>query len=289
MKKLLRVLPLGLLLLAACGGGELEAPREAQKAVYQASRTRGLVISQLQFGRQTPDGKRPGFDLDGRVSTKADDLGCNKDDFESPTGEKGIDNALAGVIPDVEAVFKNAVDGLIQGSINDGQLLLYLEMQNVDDDRNDAQTDVQVELVAGRPTLGTDGWIEGYQTYDVRSDAEVSKSATGKIQNGVFTAGPMDVAILIKIFDVSFTLHVHKALFRGTIDEEGNVVGMMGGGIDVKELIDGVSKGAGVAQVIGPVTLALNTAADLAPDKDEVCRQLSATLEFKAVPAFIRR
>jgi hypothetical protein len=138
------------------------------------------------------------------------------------------------------------------------------------------------------PALGTDGVIEAYQTFERDPKAERSYAEGGRIEGGVMKAGPFELAIPIAIFDVAFTLHVHGAMFRFTIDEDRKMHGQFGGGIEVAELIDGVKDGAGLDDIIPAVQLALNAAADLAPDENAHCTQVSATLAFDAVPAFIR-
>lgn len=252
-------------------------------------RPRAAILTSLSFTRESPKGVVPGFDLDGVVSKGDDEASCNKVDFVSPEGTPGIDNQLASLIPDVEKVVGNAVDGLVQGAINDGRLNIMIDLDAVDDLRNDPCVRMSVQLGLGKPVLGTDGVIEGFQTFTLKPDAPRSDAGTARIENGVMTAGPFELAVPLKIFDVNFTVHVHKAMFRATIDEDGYMTGMFGGGVETQEIIDGVSQGAGVDKIIGVVGLTLKSAADMAPDANGKCQQISSVLAFKAVPAFLRR
>lgn len=258
-----------------CGGGE----------------TRSFLISTLGFTRVDPDtGTTPGFDVDGMVSVGKDEASCFKKDFTTPEGEKGIDNQLAALIPDVEAIFGDAVDGLIQGAINNGILLILIDVKGAANMENDECVDVTVRTVLGKPTLGTDGVIEPYQTYDPDPNGQSSDATSGRIEDGVLTIGPFELAIPIAIFDVSFVIHVHDALLRLNVGGEDGVRrdGLVGGGVVPQEIIEGVEVGAGVAKYIPLLRVVLEGAADLAVDSEGTCQQVSAGLAVTAVEAFVR-
>lgn len=253
--------------------------------------TRSFLISTLGFTRvNKEDGTVPGFDVDGVVSDEHDELSCHKKDFTSPDGEVGIDNQLAALIPDIEAILGDAVDGLVQGAINNGALLILVDVKGAENLQNDDCVDLEVRTVLGKPTLGTDGVIEAYQTYDPDPEAEVSRATGGKIEDGVLTIGPFELAIPIAIFDVAFTIHVHDALFRLDVGAEDGTrkSGILGGGVVPQEIIDGVDDGAGVDQYIPVISLALNGSTDLARDAEGTCQQVSAGLTITGVEAFVR-
>lgn len=250
---------------------------------------RAAVFSSLAFTRVDEKGLAPGFDLDGRVSDGTDSLSCGKKDFVDPAGRVGIDNQLAYLVPDIENIVGDAVDGLIAGAINDGILMIPVELEHADDLTNDACTSLTVTFGEGKPTLGTDGVIEAYQTFDLEPGAPVSRIEGGRIEDGSFVGGPFELTVPIAIFDVSFVLHVHDAHFRFAIDEEGRLKGYFGGGIEIEEVLDGISEGAGIDKILPAVRVVLESAADLGQDEDGKCHQLSSALAFEAVPAFIRR
>ena len=207
-----------------------------------------------------------------------------------PEGRPGIDNQLALLVPDIEKTFGDAPDGLIQGAINNGELVILMQMEGVDDLADDGCVNLSVVVGQKRaPSLGTDGVIEAYQTFHPDPDAMVNEVKAGRIEDGVMTAGPFDVAIPLAIFDVSFTMHFHQAWVRAAIDEEGKMKGYLGGGIVPEEIVDGVGQGAGLQDVIPALGVVMRAASDLEQDEDGKCRQLSATLSFEAVPAFVRR
>lgn len=90
------------------------------------------------------------------------------------------------------------------------------------------------------------------------------------------------------IFDVSFTMYLRDALVRFTLDAEGNAEGVLGGGVSIEEIAEGVKGGAGVPRLIPQIKLIGRAAADLGRDEEGTCHLVSAALTFKAKPAFVR-
>jgi hypothetical protein len=268
---------------------QLEAPAPVEDC--GTGERRSFLISTLGFTRIDKEtGTVPGFNIDGVVSDKTDDTSCFKPDFKSPDGEPGIDNQLAALIPDVEAILGDAVDGLVQSAINNGALLILIDVDGAQDLRNDDCVDITVRTVTGNPVLGTDGVIEAYQTFDPDPEALISHGAGGKIDNGMLTIGPFELAIPIAIFDVAFTINVHGALLRLQVSAEDGVLksGILGGGVVPQQIVDGVAPGAGVDQYLPVISLALNGSTDLAQDADGKCQHVSAGLAITAVEAFVR-
>lgn len=251
--------------------------------------TQTYVITALGFTREGPKGVVAGFDLDGRVSPVDEQASCGKADLTAPDGTPGIDNQLALLVPDIEKLVGNAIDGIIQGAINDGRLLIAFDLKNVNDARDDRCVDMEVKLLDGKPSLGTDGVVEAYQTFDARKQGQIlSPAAGGAITNGTFKIGPFPLRIPIAIFDVAFTIYLRDAFVRFTIDEEGNAEGVLGGGVSIEEIAEGVRNGAGVERLIPQIRLVGRAAADLARDEEGTCQLVSAALSFKARPAFVR-
>lgn len=256
----------------------------------QPGPSQAYVLTYLGFTREGPRGVAPGFDLDHRVTLKPEDYGCGKTDLVSPGGQQGIDNQLALLVPEIEKRVGNAIDGIIQGAINDGRLLITFDLKNVQSFDDDRCVDMDVKLAQGKPLLGTDGVVEAWQTFDLRTTGQQTSSAVGgSIDKRVFTIGPFPLRIPIAIFDVSFMVYVRDAIIRFTIDEEGNLDGMLGGGVSIDEIAEGVKDGAGLADLIPQIKFIGKSAADLGYDSEEgTCSLVSAALAFKARPAFLR-
>jgi hypothetical protein len=282
----MRFLPLAAaLFLLGCSSSE-------DKPDCTTGAPQAYVITALTFTKEDPNkrGTAAGFDLDGRVTSQPEDETCGKVDLVGPNGEKGIDNQLALFVPEIEKRVGNAIDGIIQGAINDGRLLIMMDLANVDNTTNDRCVNMQVKLAQGIPLLGTDGVVEAYQTFDLRkTDQKVSHAANGTFQNGVFDIGPFDLFIPIAIFDVQFMLHLRQAHVRFKLDANGDAEGLIGGGVSIDEIAEGVRNGAGVADIVDQIRFLGKAASDLGYDPEpSVCTLLSAALSFKARPAFVR-
>jgi len=273
-------------LLVGCGSEGL-SPDEISCTTGESY---AAVLTSLAF-TSAENEIAPGFDLDGRVSTGEDYLSCGKADFVDTEGNKGIDNRLAALIPVVRAQFGDAVDGLVQGAINDGELVILTEMENVDDLTNDACVNVAVHIgQKKRPSLGTDGVVEAYQTFDPDPTIEKSYVTKATLKNGVLSTGPFPLSVPIAIFDVAFTIHMEQARLRFSIDEEGKTQGYLGGAMLPQEILDGVAEGAGVAQYLPAIKVAMEANTDMAYDEETgKCGRLSGALAFTGTPAFIRR
>lgn len=271
--------------LLGCSSGTDDAPD------CTTGQSQAYVLTALSFTREGPRGVAAGFDLDSRVTSKPEDQTCGKVDLVGPNGEQGIDNQLALFVPEIEKRVGNAIDGIIQGAINDGRLLIMMDLANVDDTQADKCVNLEVKLAEGKPLLGTDGVVEAYQTFDLRTvEQRVSKAQKGTFQGGVFEIGPFDLHIPIAIFDVSFIIHMRNAKVRFKLDENGDAEGLLGGGISIDEIADGVKNGAGVADIVSQIRFLGKAASDLGYDEESsVCTLLSATLSFKARPAFVRK
>lgn len=274
-----------------CADEETGAIAPAPECGSGTGEARSFLVSTLAFTRvDAMTGRAPGFDVDG-VSSDGNDAGsCFKKDFIGPDGEEGVDNQIAVFVPELEALLGDAVDGLVQGAINNGDLLILLNVTGADSMGADDCVDLSVHTATGKPTLGTNGVIEAYQTFDRDPEGEVSEAKGGRIENGVLTAGPFELAIPIAIFDVAFTIHIHDARLRVTVDAEDGTLkqGVLGGGIVPDEVIDGVDDGAGVAQYSSLLSVVLEQSADLAPDAEGTCQQVSGAFQISAVEAFVR-
>lgn len=290
MRKLSGALAALSLFASACT--DLETGDTTQAEQCGSASSRAFLISTLAFTRiDAETGQAPGFDVDEVVSTGDDAGSCFKKDFVGPHGEAGIDNQIAVFVPELEKILGNAVDGLVQGAINNGDLLILMDVRGAESLKNDDCVDMTVQLGKGKPTLGTDGVIEAYQTYDLDTQGEVSEATHGTIVDGELTIGPFELAIPIAIFDVAFTVHVHRALVHFTVDAADGTLkgGYVGGGIVPQEILDGVKEGAGVAQYLPVLSIVLNQSADLEPDAEGTCQQISVALKISAVEAFVRR
>lgn len=255
--------------------------------------THGTLVNELHFARRTGeeiDGLdvSPGLNLDGLVSDRLDSAGCNRADFMSPDGTTGIDNQFTYLFESIEEVFPNTVEGIIQGTINEGRLLLMFELNGVDDMRNDEDVQLHIFLAEGRPDLSAANRIVPNQTFDMRRDAPVT-IAEGRIRDGIFEAGPFDVEFPVAVFDVFFDLYLTGAHMRAEIHEDGTMHGFFGGGMAATQIIEVAMRADELQGIeLTPIIqVLLPRWVDLYPDADGRCTQLSTTMEFHATTAFI--
>ena len=246
-----------------------------------------IVLTAFTFARQMPKGTSVGFDLDNHVSAIGDSLTCNHPDLIDPEGHKGIDNAMSGLLPAIDAVANGALDGIIQGAINNGMLLVGLDLKNVTSTQNDDCVDVTFSHLSGVPTVGTDKILDPYQTFDTARDIPPSH-VIGRIDNKVLTAGPFELSLPVRILDAKFTLHAHNAHLHVTLGDDGNLTGYFGGGVAVQEILDQVETlniGASLQKILP--NLLMNTADQAQDPNTGDCTQLSTVMVFAGKPAFI--
>lgn len=247
------------------------------------------VIDTMGFTRQKPIGVAPGFDLDGKVSG-ADDVGtCKKADLKSPDGQAGIDNEFAKLVPLVEASGIGALEGLIQSTINDGGIMLMIQLDGLDDPVNDDDVTMRVRAGAGLPLLGTDGLLLAGQTFAKHPDSpEVSTPA--RVVDGVVTATPFDLKLPLVVFGVRYDLDVRGVHIRARLTESGGMAeGIFGGGLTMASIIDIAQKGAADQKNLVELVMGvLGGAGDLEPDPvTGECTQMSAVLAFTGVNAYL--
>jgi hypothetical protein len=251
------------------------------------------LATKVSFGVDDGQGNSPGFNLDKMVSDGSDEVSCNILDFTDPKdGTPGIDNQFAGLWKVIVDVVGDAVEGLLQGVINDGSLLMIFEMEGVEDMKNDACITINLFNGAGKPDLTTENKIAPNQTFDRKVNSPFSKATNGKIKDGIVTAGPFEAVVPIAIFQVFFDLRIHDAYIRAKLNEDGTMTGMIGGGVEVEQILEigaqaaAMDSNASVINSFLPNFVWRNS--DLAYNpEDGKCHQLSSVLTFETTPAFV--
>ncbi len=269
---------LGLALLASCAPADEEPAIEAEPRV--------AVVSELGFGREEPEGQSVGFDLDGRVSDEDDVDGCGVVDLtHAVTGEPGIDNAFAGLLPALELAGAGPLEDLVQASVTNSELLLLLEMDGLEE----AGECVSLTLsrAIGPARVGGDGWLLPGQTFDVNPEAPISTIECAAFDGTRLVGTGLEYRLPLNVFDE----YIDLTLLDGTVEvemhEDGTMSGVIGGGLSIAEVaanvasLDGI--GDQIPQLIGPL---LDANADLDPTGFGSCQQLSVVLTFGAISAF---
>lgn len=278
--------------LCACGDAKQQDEPPAQEEEEQqhacgADTEVIFAVSTLTFGREDPVGVTRGLDLDGVNSDINDPTGCYKADMMDPEGNSGVDNQFARIIPGLIAVGGEAIEGLVQQAINSGELLMLARLTHVDDMQDDACVNFELIRAQGAPNVGTHGLIESGQTFDRNPDIPPSLVDGAVIEGGRLTAGPIDFDLPIQIFDIHVTIPAKDATFIIDLDAEGGAKGFMSGRVsaaEIREIAEGIDGGGSITELIISV---VEGNADLSPDADGVCQDVSVTLEFDTTSAFL--
>jgi len=270
--------------LLACS----EAPEVARPPCSSPGAHRAVVLTTFAFTRADParGDVVDGFDLDGHVSAAGDRVGCRQGDFTSPEGARGVDNQIARLLPIVDSMTGGAFDGLIQSSVNNGQLLVAVAMDGVDDPRDDDCVTLTFYRVVGVPFVGSDLRIDADQTFDV-DRAHPPARVPARIRGGVIETDVFELPFPVAALDARFTLDLHGARVRARLGADGSLSGVVGGGIVVQTFGEKIQRFGIGAELQRIFLTTLRLMADLAPDAGGTCQQISVGLRFEARPAFV--
>jgi len=261
----------------------------ADTAIAAAPDSYSTVFTSLSFARRNEDQSTVGFDLDGRVSTAGDDEGCGHADLVDPNGVPGIDSAFSGMVPALEATEAAAVEGLIQDSIQNGQLLLLVEISGVDDPLNDDCVDVRVLRGAGTPMIGTDGVLLDGQTFGVLPGTTPAELTCVPLVDGAVHAGPFALTLDFQVLDVALSFHMTGASIHLQLAPDGRTAtGYFGGSVPTSDILAIIEDQAGdLAEIADLVIGLVNAAADLEPNEEGTCDALSVVFDYGGVEAFV--
>jgi hypothetical protein len=282
MRALLRAGALALV-LSGCGGKEA-APLDSgpDLSVCDSSDTQVLLFNTLGFVHR--EGLvSEGFDLDGRVSDTSDPGGCYQPDLTAPDGTPGIDNALSGLLPALEATEARVLETLIQEFVNRGDILLAIELEDVDSFENDGCVHVNILAATGPVLLGTDGSIAPGQTFDRDPAVPVIRAEHATIEDGVLRIHDTDFRLVVQVAGADIDLTLEHAEFAIRLNPDGTASGILGGGVSVTRLdalIDTLA-----TDVADLAKQLIHTVADLEPT-DAGCDAMSVVFHFTTTTAF---
>ena len=249
-----------------------------------AHQTLSVVITAMDFGRRDDNGAALGFNLDGHNTEFGDNEGCGLQDILSPTGEEGIDNAFSGLLPALESTQAVAINGLIEDSLRNGELIIMIELTHIDDAQNDGCADFGIWRGEGQPMIGTDGSVLDGQSF-VRSTLEPGLVENISIQEGRFIAEGFNYTLPVQVLDVFVSFTMQQTRLYGEILPDGSMQGYFGGGVALEDF-----KTITELNDIGNVGTLLDTlleqAADIDLDGDGECDAVSLVFTFSGVPAY---
>ena len=272
---------------------ELPSPPHPQtqdflpEGYFIASQSYANVMRTVQFFQEDPNGHLQGFDLDNQQSTGMEEESCGIQDRISPEGEEGIDNQLGVLWKTLQPIVGEAVEALLYNAVNDGRLLMMVELSNVDDLYDDDSVGLAFFRGRANPIIGAQGTIVPNQTFQVDQSFPSSFFDQVRIEEGWIEAGPVEFAIPIEIFDANFEFRVRQGRVRFQIKEDGSFSGVMGGRVALREVLDQLlnSNAANEARLVQPL---FENNADLGY-QDGNCTEISVAFGFTGTPAFVLR
>lgn len=255
--------------------------------VYVDTQAHSNILRSFSFFGTDENGLAWGFDLDGAISEAGDEESCGHGDLESPDGTVGIDNQLAKIWTLIEPVAGSIAQELLQGAINEGRVLLALELINVDNLRNDDDVTLRIFTAEGDPEIGTMGVISPNQTFSINTNADFVEVSGVSIEAGRVQVGPIDFSMPLDILELQTTLNIKKGSFDFIIEEDGTFHGYLGGAISVSEFLTDI-KNTDAAEEAALVEALFINNADMGYESGE-CDLFSLAFSFSGTNAFVVR
>lgn len=292
MKRLIAVMVLVGSSLVGCSTETNDPPPNAEpEAVpyfdndgYMLPNSHVNLLREFKMTRPDEEGRVVGFNLDDANTEDGDDDFCRHGDFTSPDGREGIDNQFADLWGAVEPLIGEATEALIQGAVNEGRIVMVLELEGVQDLEND--DDVTLHIYRGRiePDVGNQGLISPDQTVYFDKDFPHFSADNVAIVDGTVEASDLVITLPVDILDAYFTVVFEHASIRFSIDENGAFSGIFGGIVDLVDIFDELlqTNASQEAELVQPIFM---NYADLGKGPDG-CTKASAAFEFEGTTAF---
>lgn len=278
----------GLILVALCACQAPTSPFDDyfDDGAFMLENSHANVLRKFSFTRELEPGVAEGFDLDDQSSPDGEAESCGHGDRTSPDGVGGIDNQFAEVWGLAEPLIGEAVEGLLQGAINEGRFLLMLELEGADNLEDD---EVTLHLFRGSadPLVGAQGLILPDQTFRVDDSIAPSVVEGVRIEDGRLSAGPIAFQLPIDILEANFIADVKQGRIQLEIDEDGNFAGILGGVLNVPDMMNELlaTDAAAEAALVQPL---FESNADMGFD-GTACHELSVAFGFEGTTGFVVR
>jgi hypothetical protein len=132
--------------------------------------------------------------------------------------------------------------------------------------------------------------IVGGQTFDINTmsfgpGGAPLITAVGTIISGRLNVGPIDITVPIPIMDMTLNLMIQQAQVRATLSGDTLTLGVIGGKLDVMQIIETIAAIPDLADFRTIIETTLMNQADLDPDGTGTCQSVSVGLVFDAVDA----
>jgi hypothetical protein len=246
--------------------------------------SRTYLIEEINYAR-LENGASFGFDLDSRISDSEDPLGCYREDFVDPTGQLGIDNAFSDVIASLGASEAGYIEDAMNIGISNGDLLMLLEVQGIDDLRNDSCVDVRFVYGHGAPLLSSEGTILDGQSYKEDQSRTGHSFRSAEIVDGSLLLTPISIHLQTEIMAIPISQTLRSGALRMEFKEDDGISGVFGGGMSVEDAFQLASfDRVGFTEHL---EYQLANSADLTPAANGRCENISINYVFEGREAHI--
>ncbi|MAA79725.1 MAG: hypothetical protein CL916_10735 [Deltaproteobacteria bacterium] len=261
-----------------------EQPTDYDQSTCGTPNEQVAVITSMDFARRDDDGAALGFNLDNHETDFGDNEGCGLQDISAPDGSSGIDNAFSGLLPALEATQAVAINGLIEDSLRNGELILLLELSYINDLENDTCMNFGLWRGEGTPMIGTDGSVLDGQSFS-RSTLDPGLVETIPLSNSSFIAGPFDYTLPVQVLDVFVSFTMQEAYLSGNIRSDGSIYGYFGGSVALDDF-KAITELGDIGNVGELLDTLLAQASDMDIDGDGECDAISLVFTFDSVQSF---
>ena len=135
--------------------------------------------------------------------------------------------------------------------------------------------------------LGTDGSILAGQTLQLDPDFEVVHLSELPMDKGSVGGRPVTASLPVQVLDAALEFELIDGGLRIDQLEDGHARGVLAGGLDIAEVL-AVARHQNIADEVGDILEGLlGVVADLAPNAEGECTQLSVTFEYTATPVYL--
>ena len=236
-----------------------------------------------------------GMNLDSHTDGKATPNTCAHGNFVTPDGSvSGVDNQLYRLMG---CVYGYRSEGYLEHHANrerqdESKGIILIDIENVDDPRNDDSVEVSFYLSATSLHFDTSGRIVPYGSYETVRN-RYGDTVSGQIVDGALTTNPGDVTLPVYGNDGFTDMVFRDFRIEMTISEEGTrAEGLWAGYHPVSSFWDHIQKvqhNVPVGQYSCPAMyVAAHELADGYPDPETgECTALSSAFTFDAVAGFI--
>lgn len=199
-----------------------------------------------------------------------------------------IDNALTRIVPTLGATEAKVetIEGLVQDTINNGELLVAIELGGVDDWGDDSCVAVEVAQAEGDAMLGTDGLLLDGQTFDRELDAPSATLHAGRISGGTLVGENLQLDLPVQVLNASLTLPLRDGKIELTPQGDDLYTGVLAGAVSAAYMLEVASTENVDPTVADLLFTVLGTNADLPDEAGNDCAAMSMTLTFEAVGAY---